>query len=154
MVGGGDLTFRLLASHYFEVSLASDGVNVIDEVGVVGSDSLGGTPSWRGNISADYLRGAFGLTANLVYVDGGELINDATPEDINDNTVSSQTVFNLGFRYNLAINGGRNLQLFAGIDNVFDRDPPIAPSDFLLNWSSNPDCLQFDWPQLLRRHSI
>ena len=137
-VGGGDLTFRLLASHYFEVSLASDGVNVIDEVGVVGSDSLGGTPSWRGNISADYLRGAFGLTANLVYVDGGELINDATPEDINDNTVSSQTVFNLGFRYNLAINGGRNLQLFAGIDNVFDQDPPIAPSDFLLNWSSNP----------------
>ena len=73
-----------------------------------------------------------------MYVDGGELFKDLTPEDINDNTVSSQTLFNLGVRYNIGFERGRNLQLYAGIDNVFDQDPPIAPSDFIINWSSNP----------------
>ncbi len=139
-VGGGDLTFRLLASHYMEVSFSPDGVIVFDDAGVVGLDSLGGvpTPAWRGNLSADYNRGAFGMTAQVVYIDGGELINDLTPEDINDNSVSSQTLFNLNFRYTIPFENSRDLQLFAGIDNVFDQDPPIAPLDFVSNWSSNP----------------
>jgi len=138
-VGGGDLVFRLLLTQFLEASASVDSVTVVDEVGVVGSDaSLGGAPEWRANLSADYVTGAFGLTAQAVYVDGGELLKDLTPEDINDNTVSSQTLFNLGFRYNIGFERGQNLQLYAGIDNVFDQDPPIAPSDFILNWSSNP----------------
>ena len=137
---GGSLLLRLLASHYMEVSFSPDGVTTFDDAGVVGLDSLGGvpTPEWRGNVSADYNRGAFGMTLQMVYVDGGELINDLTPEDINDNTVSSQTIFNLGLRYDIGIGNGGNLQLFAGIDNIFDQDPPIAPLDFVSNWSSNP----------------
>lgn len=139
-VGGGDLTFRLLASHYMEVSFSPDGVTTFDDAGVVGLDSLGGvpTPKWRGNLSADYNKGAFGITGQVVYVDGGELVNDWTAEDINDNTVSSQTLFNLNARYTFPFENGRDLQLFFGIDNVFDQDPPIAPLQFVGNWSSNP----------------
>ena len=123
-----------------EVSFSPDRLNVIDDAGVVGSDSAGGlaTPDWRGNLSADYVRGAFGLNAQVVYVSGGDLLNDQTPEDINDNTVSSQTLFNLGVRYNITLGSGGNLQVFAGMNNVFDQDPPIAASDFISNWSSNP----------------
>ena len=36
------------------------------------------------------------------------------------------------------IGSGGNLQLFAGVNNVFDQDPPIAASEFISNWSSNP----------------
>jgi len=131
--------FRLLASHYMEVSFSPDGVVTFDDAGVVGADALGGlpTPKWRGNLSADYARGQWGLYSQLVYIGGGELINDLTAEDINDNSVSSQIMFNMGFRYNIPFSG-RNLQLFVGIDNVFDQDPPIAPLDFISNWSTNP----------------
>jgi outer membrane receptor protein involved in Fe transport len=139
-VGGGDLTFRLLASHYMEVSFSPDGVTTFDDAGVVGLDSLGGvpTPKWRGNFSTDWVKGALGLTAQVVYVGGGELINDLTAEDINDNSVSSQTILNVGARYDFDMSGNLNLQLFAGVDNLFDQDPPIAPLDFVSNWSSNP----------------
>ena len=139
-VADGMITFRMLASHYMEVSFSPDRLNVIDDAGVVGSDSAGGlaTPDWRGNLSADYVRGAFGLNAQVMYIAGGDLLNDQTPEDIDDNTVGSQTLFNLGLRYNLNVWGDSNLQLFAGINNVFDQDPPIAASEFISNWSSNP----------------
>jgi len=138
-VGGGDIVFRMLASHYMEVSFSPDRLNVVDDVGVVGSDSAGGiaTPKWSGNLSADYIRNALGLNAQIVYIGGGDLLNDQTIEDINDNSVGSQVLFNLGVRYNFAI-GETNLQMFGGINNVFDRDPPIAASDFISNWSSNP----------------
>lgn len=137
---GGDLTLRWLFSYYIENSFSPDGVNTFDDAGVVGLDSLGGvaTPDYRWNLSADWIRDQLGLMAQVVFVSGGDLLNDLGPEDINDNSVNSQTVVNLGIRYDIPFADTRNLQLFAGIDNVFDQDPPVAPIDFVSNWGTNP----------------
>jgi len=138
-VAGGSLRFRLLASNYMEVSFSPDGMTTFDDAGVVGMDSLGdvATPKWRGNLSVNWAKDGLDLTAQVVYIGGGELINDLGPEDIDDNSVRSQTLVNLGIRYDIPFKNERYLQLFAGIDNVFDQDPPIAPFDFVSNLSTN-----------------
>jgi len=137
---GGDLTLRWLVSYYIENSFSPDGINTFDDAGVVGPNALGGvpTPDWRWNLSADYVRGQLGLLAQVVYVGGGDLINGLGPEDINDNSVDSQTLVNLGIRYDIHLASERTLQIFGGIDNVFDQDPPVAPEDFVANLGTNP----------------
>jgi iron complex outermembrane receptor protein len=139
-VAGGGLSLRWLVSYFIENSFSPDGQQTFDDVGVVGLGALGGvpTPEWRSTLSADWVRGQFGMLGQIVYVDGGDLLTDQGPEDINDNSVSSQTIFNLSFRYDFDFSGDRILQLYAGIDNVFDQDPPVAPLDFVSNWGTNP----------------
>jgi len=138
-VGNGSIQFRWLASHYIENSFSPDSVSVFDDVGVVGPDALGGipTPEWRWNLSADYVRDRLGLLAQVIYTGGGDYMNDWGPEDINDNSVSSQTLVNLGIRYDFPFSDDRNLQLFAGINNAFDQDPPVAPLGFVVNLGTN-----------------
>jgi len=135
---GGDLNLRLLVSHYIENSFSPDGITTIDNVGVVGNASGGiATPEYRSNLTATWAGARLGLMAQIVYIDGGNLFNDLGPEDINDNTVDSQTMVSLSIRYDIPFADSRNLQLYAGVNNVFDEDPPIAPTDFLSNFATN-----------------
>ena len=139
-VAGGGLTFRWLSSYYIENSFSPGGVATFDDAGVVGLGALGGnpTPDWRSNFAADYVRDQLGVRAQVVYVGGGDLFTDLGPEDINDNSVNSQTVVNLSIRYDINLSHVRTLQIFGGVDNVFDEDPPVAPLDFVSNWGTNP----------------
>ncbi|MEJ8569266.1 TonB-dependent receptor domain-containing protein [Elongatibacter sediminis] len=135
---GGDLNLRWLFSHYIENSYSPDGITTFDDVGVVGNASGGiATPDNRWNLTANWQRDQLGLTAQVVYIGGGDLFNDFGPEDINDNSVDSQTMVNLSIRYDIPFRGSNTLQLYAGINNVFDEDPPIAPANFLSNYPTN-----------------
>ena len=139
-VGGGGLTLRWLVSYYIENSFSPDGVETFDDAGVVGLGAAGGvpTPEWRWNLTADYVRGQFGFLTQIIYTDGGDLFTDLGPEDINDNSVNSQTLVNLSLRYDINFGNVRTLQIFGGVNNVFDKDPPVAPIDFVSNWGTNP----------------
>lgn len=135
---GGSLNLRWLVSHYIENSFSPDGISKFDDVGVVGNASGGvATPDNRWNLIANWTRDRLGLLAQVVYIGGGDLFNDLGPEDINDNSVDSQTMVNLSIRYDIPFAGSNNLQLYAGVNNVFDEDPPIAPTDFLSNFPTN-----------------
>ena len=86
-----------------------------------------GSPKFRGTLNLNYsLRNAMvnaqfrhvgSSKYNLKYVEG---------VDINDNSVESATYLNLTGAYDIS----NTLRVFAVIDNVFDKDPPIAPSVF------------------------
>jgi iron complex outermembrane recepter protein len=43
--------------------------------------------------------------------------------------VAGATYFNLGTRYRLESPLGQKIELFGGIQNAFDRNPPVAPSN-------------------------
>ncbi len=55
--------------------------------------------------------------------------NPSNPLSINDNTVASATYLNLSGSYALrdAKDGGLGIELFGVVNNVLDRDPPVAP---------------------------
>jgi outer membrane receptor protein involved in Fe transport len=135
---GGSLSLRWLWSHYIENSFSPDGITKFDDIGVVGNASGGvATPNDRWNLTANWTRDRFGLLVQVVHIGGGTLFNNLGPEDINDNTVASQTMLNLSARYDVPFTRTNNLQLYAGMNNVFDTDPPIAPTDFLSNFPTN-----------------
>ncbi|WP_374593971.1 TonB-dependent receptor domain-containing protein [Sphingosinicella sp.] len=139
-VGPGSLNVRGLVNYTIEQSLSPDGVIVYDDAGVVGPDAPGGspTPKWRWNMSADYVIGDFGLLTQLRYVGGGKYLRGLTPEDINDNSVSGAIYVNMSARYNFETARGTAFQLYAGVNNLLDKDPPVAPLDFVDNIATNP----------------
>ncbi len=151
----GDLSFRLLATHTFESSTNLFGV-VTDQVGTTGS--AGGIPDWLANLYTTYSNGPLSLTLSARYIPSGlfgatnigpddpryatfanvgvqQLIDGVTYSPINDNHVGGIVYFNLNGSYNISKEGTRKVQVFASINNLFNRRPPAAPS---LTYPTNP----------------
>lgn len=125
----GDLSFHLLAT-YVDKMIIDDGNTALDLAGDVGGLRPGGVPRWSGLGVISYRNGPLDLSTQIKYVGGGTYDATArTPQDIDDNHVPSRTYVQLSGSYELLSGAaGRRLQLFAVVDNLFDVDPPIAPS--------------------------
>ena len=98
-----------------------------------------GTPDFKATLSIGYDIGDFGSYAQLRYIGSG--VYDATygPEDLSseDNDIGAVTYLDLSARYDLRNVGNGDVQIFAGIDNVLDKDPPVIPLNFIANAATN-----------------
>ena len=85
--------------------------------------------------NAHYARGPLQLNANVHFISAGVLDITAKPGGINankllnanlqpDNKVSSRAYLNLSGSYDLSIRNLKGIQLFGGINNVLNTDPP------------------------------
>lgn len=84
-------------------------------------------PSWRWLASATYENGSF--TGNLTSrVIGAGKINKAWVEgvDIDKNHVPAIAYFDISASYRLPLLN-RGVEIYAAIQNMFDKDPPVAP---------------------------
>jgi outer membrane receptor protein involved in Fe transport len=115
------LFFRLFAGYLGENSVTTTVYR--DDVGSQAS------PEWNATATAGYTIGNFGVRAIGRYYDS-TLANVRWVEgvDVDDNTISSQTVWNLAFSYSGVMGGGTNWTASFNINNIFDRDPPIIPT--------------------------
>jgi outer membrane receptor protein involved in Fe transport len=99
------------------------------------------TPEYTALATFNYDVGDYGIMFQTTYYDstlnnGGTLLENNTGPtstyiegvDIDDNTVASQTIFNLGLNYGKEMNNGGNWLLQFNVNNLFDRDPPIIAS--------------------------
>ena len=147
--GAGDVNFRLLATRNFESATNLFGV-VTDRSGETGNT---GVPTWLLNLYTTWNRGPASLTLSARYIAEGKYnalfkgpddpsyvgwnatTGAPTVNTINDNIVKSATYFNLSGSYNLIAEGNRKLQLFASINNLLDKAPPMAPT---LQYPTNP----------------
>jgi iron complex outermembrane recepter protein len=138
----GDLSFRLLATRAFESATNLFGV-ITDRAGETGG---AGVPSWLINLYTTYTQGPLSVTASMRHIPSGKFnrlftgpddasYNPALPNMINDNIVKRATYFNLNGSYNLRQSGDTRLQVFASVNNLFDKAPPAAPS---LQYPTNP----------------
>jgi iron complex outermembrane recepter protein len=115
----------------------------IDRAGVTGNNVSGGgagLPKWQINALLTYATGPLSLSVEGRFIDDGlfdstligpeqDGYNVNLPNSVNTNHVASAVYVNLGARYKLPSAGGRNVELFAGVQNLLDRDPPVAPSN-------------------------
>jgi outer membrane receptor protein involved in Fe transport len=123
-VGAASVDFRLLGAYVDELSTTINGV-VTDVVRQLGSESAGGIPQWRFVTSARYVRQSFSAGVLVRYVDQGTYRNDyVNGVDIDDNTIPSRTYVDLDWAKNL----NQNFEVYAKINNVFNVEPPLAPS--------------------------
>ena len=103
--------------------------------------SFSESPHWQGTYSASYANGPFRSMLQARYVGEGTLYNDLI--DVNDpgydvdlgrtlnipNEVGSYLNWTLSGSYNFGMDadGGRDVEVFGVINNLFDRAPEIAP---------------------------
>ncbi len=118
----GSLSLRLLAT-YVDRFTNNNGTRTIELASTVGSFSGNGGPRWHGLASAAYVSGPLDLALEGRYLGPG-VLEPVTTYD--NNRVASWVAFDLSAAYALSFIRDSHTQLFAKVQNVFDRDPPVA----------------------------
>ena len=141
---GGALGFRFLVNHQYDFIVTQNpAVPAVDYAGQSGPVVDGGdfnpTPKWMWNALVSYDTDRFNATITVRHVGKGKLNADWTgPEDpgydptlprsVSTNRVDSATYVNLALSYEIPFgNGGDSVEVFGTIENLFDKNPPIAP---------------------------
>ncbi|MBT2134770.1 TonB-dependent receptor [Croceibacterium sp. LX-88] len=151
-LGTGSLLVRMLASYLYDQLFDTGLTNVAtgeplpptNYAGQSGPTAAFGSfntaPKWQGNAFVTFNQGPFTGTIQARYVGGGRYLtvtasggapidpsdpgyDTADPNSINDNSVGDAIYFNLSGSYDIT----KEVQVFASLNNVFDRDPVIAP---------------------------
>src|SRR5690606_22965188 len=102
-----------------------------------------GRPEYKATITTDYSGGPWGVMLQGAY-DGDTLINNTwniRTFDVDDNTVASQTIFNLAGIYTGQMSGGGQWRASLNITNLFDRAPPIIAGGGGQSTSTSHDTL-------------
>ena len=105
---------------------------VVDRAGENSQLNSYAIPRFRMNLAATYLIGPASVTSQVIFVSKGTIdntFNTTAATTINTNDVPAAAYVNLLGSVDLTRD--RRLQLFASINNLFDKDPPPVPSTTL-----------------------
>ncbi|MEO6340777.1 MAG: TonB-dependent receptor, partial [Caulobacteraceae bacterium] len=138
----GSLTFRALATYLRTLKTTDATGNTIDRAGQLGAPPSGSTglPRWQLNGLVTYDNGPLSLTVETRYISGGLYevtyigpdqagYSPTLANSINNNNIKSSVYVNLNVQYDLPDWAGRKVQIFGGINNLFDKDPVVNPSN-------------------------
>ena len=122
-VGPGALNVSLLANYMFEHVIESLG-QPYEFTGSIGGDSrYQGAPQFNGRVSTTYVQGGWSGTAQVRMVGEAELVHVWGPQDVDDNDVPARYYLDLRGSYKF----DNGLQIYAALDNVLDKTPPVVP---------------------------
>lgn len=127
-VGPGNLSLRLYATRLLQwkQQLFTGGpVLKYTGINVVGSNPVG-YPKWRGTLTADYAWNNFGVTLSQQYIHKMTLGIPGQNQNFVDPSVPAVWYTDIAVRYDIKP-GGRDLQLFAAVQNLFDKKAPLIP---------------------------
>lgn len=134
------ISARLLASHVRDL-ITIDSVGPTERAGQTGlrAGTPPGIPDWTvdGTVTLD-LGKSFSFTTHVRWINEGfynsafigpeaDGYSIALPNSSNTNTVPSRTYVDLMATFKIGGNSGQNYDVYFGIDNVFDVDPPNFP---------------------------
>jgi hypothetical protein len=140
---GSSLNFRLIATKMIDQNFQSvpggPFINVVGQTGTANSFLSDNQPTaeFIANLSATYNRGPLSVTGQVRYVGDGVMnyngvVFDGTQPtpplvSADRNRVPSYAVTSLNGSYTFSDLGPlKSMQMFLSIDNVFDREPPVA----------------------------
>jgi iron complex outermembrane recepter protein len=142
----GSLSLRTLASYLYTLDITPPGAIMPQHrAGISGPTAAFGSyntsPHWLGNATMTYANMPFTAALQARYIGGGKFgnldtyvgpedpgYNIASPLSINTNRVSSRIYFNLSMSYDIKVGSQDHaVTLFGVINNLFAKDPPIAP---------------------------
>lgn len=117
----GDLTLRLVGARTTQYETVLAGA-VTDSLNM-----LGNALEWRWLATAGYTLGPSRTTFSLRYV-GPAVYNNlpvGNPQSVDQNDIDDVAYLDISQNYDLEI-GGREVQLYGVIENVFNTDPPVV----------------------------
>jgi iron complex outermembrane recepter protein len=150
----GTLSMRTLATLNYDLLFqATPLAPLLDYSGQTGASAFAdfaNGPKWQLNSLFSYSLDRFSTTLTVRYIPSGSLnsqwigpdderyagliaasmsdLTSALPVNtVNDNTVKSRTYFGISANYKVPLSDGKSWEVFGVINNLFDKDPPIAP---------------------------
>lgn len=140
----GNVSFRALGTVIDDLITVDSSGTAVNRAGMNGSpvSQPSGMPRYTINGYLTYSGDRFETQLQLRHISGGrynttligpdeEGYDPALPNSISDNRVGAWTYVNLNASYEIWRDGDRGLQVFGVINNLFDKDPPVAlPSSF------------------------
>lgn len=130
----GNLTFRALGTYINDLSF-NNGITKINYAGSAGVAAAAngvGAPHWRWNLSTTYANGPLSVFAQLRYIQSMNYDNTAGPTSYLNGTLPSRTYVDASVSYTVydkTDQGRGRVQLYGKVNNLFDKDPPIAPTN-------------------------
>jgi outer membrane receptor protein involved in Fe transport len=139
----GNLSARMLATHIAHLTTVTPQGVATDRAGQNGSpvSTVSGVPDWSVNGYLTYAGSRFSAQAQLRYISSG--VRDITligpgqlgysttlANSTNINHIPAYYYVNINAQYDIIKRGRQSVVLFGAINNLFDKDPPIAPSSF------------------------
>ena len=123
----GQLMLRFLASRALNFSFTNNNVTneAVGENG--GPNANPSIPRWRTYTTLGYDSDKASLTATMRTISSG--VYDVTWKsgvDIDNNYIAGATYFDLGGSYTLFGEGRNKTEIYFKVDNLFDKDPPVA----------------------------
>jgi outer membrane receptor protein involved in Fe transport len=112
----GNLRLRALTTYVSRLQI-NDGFSIDDRVGSLGNVGFG-TPRWKATVSALYQVGDYGFDVRARYIHKG--VNNKLQNIVNGQ-FASRIYVDIGAQAKFG-----DAQLFAGVNNLFDRDPPFV----------------------------
>jgi outer membrane receptor protein involved in Fe transport len=122
------LRFRFIGSLLREHSFTDQFGTKVDSAGETGDSSL---PEKQALLSAFYSTGPVTIAVTNRYIGSGKRDNfEIEGVDIDDNSVDARWYTDLRVGYESELSGSGTWEIFANVQNLFDRSPPIAPGGF------------------------
>jgi outer membrane receptor protein involved in Fe transport len=136
-VGGTTLGVRGLLGYLAkQVTKVSGGGAPIDRAGDIG---VSGLPHWTGSLQLTAARGPISGFIQERFVGGGKIDNTLTPAQLANNHVGAVFYTDVTLKDRIVTGSRNSLDLYVTINNLFARNPPIAPnSPFGVYRSTNP----------------
>lgn len=123
-VFAGDLDISFLGTYLDEDTLSSHGVT-FNAAGSIGGDSRRTSePRFKGALRSTYSEEDWSITAQARIIGRAKLNKEWGPQDIDRNKVPTTVYVDL--RGSMNVSDG--IQLYAAVDNVLDKSPPVVTS--------------------------
>lgn len=138
--------FRFLTSYLQENSMSTPLGTKIERAGE------GTFPEWTGTAVVSYANGPFTTSLTARYIGSAQLDLDwVEGVDVDRNRIDAATYLNLRFGYDLET-GANRIRLFVNVENLLDRNPPIAPT-LMSGWTGAAHT-NGNFDQLGRRYTV
>jgi iron complex outermembrane receptor protein len=140
---GGNLNLRLIGTYLYDMivdtGLGPAPIDYDGQSGPVASfGSFNTQPNWQARAFLTYARDRFTSTFETRYVGSGSLnaiwfdspagaASNTQQLSVNDNSVDDAYYLSWSGSYDFPRNDGNGLQVFWVVNNLLDKDPPIAP---------------------------
>ena len=123
-LASGELSLRALVNYQGQYETTTPGAPPVDRAGEVGQSQ---NPKWLGAFRATYSDGPLRLFVQQRYIDKGKYnVTFVEGVGINDNTIPAVWYTDATVSWNLE-DAGRDFEFFVTINNLMDKDPPLAP---------------------------
>lgn len=135
---GGEIDLRLDGTHVDQHDVIQADNSVIEHAGWFRDGQDGYFAEWRFTLGADYRRGGLRFSYDLRYIqEAEEIYFDGGFREDRQRTVDGRTYHDIQLAYDLE---RIQTSLILGVDNLFDKDPPLSLDGF----NDNTDVRTFD----------